>query len=48
MPKKKKQKKSLKEFSGLIRLLKGNRLLLLFGIILIFIGSFASIFNGYF
>lgn len=48
MPKNKSKKKSLKEFSGLIRLLKGNRLLLLFGIILIFIGSFASIFNGYF
>lgn len=43
----KKEKTNIKEFSGLIKLTKKDKYLLLFGMLLIFIGSFASIFNGY-
>ena len=45
---KKKEKKSLKEFSSMIRLIKNDKYTLMFGLLFIFIGSFASIFNGYF
>lgn len=44
----KKEKRSIKEFSGLIKLVKKDKYLLIFGMLLIFIGSFASISNGYF
>ena len=45
---KKKEKKNLKEFSSMIRLIKNDKYTLMFGLLFIFIGSFASIFNGYF
>ena len=43
----KKEKTNIKEFRGLIKLIKKDKYLLLLGMSLIFIGSFATIFNGY-